>query len=36
MPEADAGGEILNLGRDFPPVSTATWEAATARAREGS
>src|ERR1035438_1275563 len=36
MPEADAGGEILNLSLDFPPVSTATWEAAIAKDLKGA
>src|ERR1019366_9710876 len=36
MPETDAGAEILNLGRDFPPVSTATWEAAIAKDLKGA
>src|SRR5271157_1711302 len=36
MPEADAGAEILNLGRDFPPVATATWEAAIAKDLKGA
>jgi len=31
-----AGTEILNLGRDFPPVSTATWEAAIQKDLEGA
>ena len=26
--ETETGTEILNLGQDFPPVATATWEAA--------
>ena len=30
MPDA-ADTEILNLRRDFPPVSTEAWEAAIAR-----
>ena len=36
MPEADAGAEILNLERDFPPVPTATWEAAIAKDLKGA
>ena len=36
MPDADAGTEILNLGRDFPPVSTETWEAAIAKDLKGA
>jgi methylmalonyl-CoA mutase len=36
MPETDAGGEILNLGRDFPPVSSETWEAAIAKDLKGA
>src|SRR5580704_11695940 len=36
MPEADAGGEILNLLRDFPPVPTSAWEAAIARDLKGA
>ena len=36
VPEKDAGVEILNLGGDFPPVSTATWEAAIARDLKGA
>ena len=35
MPDADAGTEILNLGRDFPAVSTETWEAAIAKDLKG-
>jgi len=35
MRDADAGTEILNLGRDFPPVSTETWEAAIAKDLKG-
>ena len=27
MPDDQTGTEILNLGQDFPPVSTAEWEA---------
>jgi methylmalonyl-CoA mutase len=36
MPEAQAGSEILNLRADFPPVSTATWEAAIAKDLKGA
>ena len=36
MPDGDAGGEILNLGRDFPPVPTAAWEAAIAKDLKGA
>jgi methylmalonyl-CoA mutase len=36
MPEADAGAEILSLERDFPPVPTATWEAAIAKDLKGA
>jgi methylmalonyl-CoA mutase len=36
MPETDTGEEILNLSRDFPPVSTATWEAAIAKDLKGA
>ena len=36
MPEADAGAEILNLARDFPPVSTEAWEAAIAKDLKGA
>lgn len=36
MPEADAGAGILNLERDFPPVSTETWEAAIAKDLKGA
>ena len=36
MPEADAGAGILNLSLDFPPVSTATWEAAIAKDLKGA
>ena len=36
MPETDAGAEILNLERDFPPVSSETWEAAIARDLKGA
>ena len=28
MSDEGTGTEILNLGLDFPPVATATWEAA--------
>ena len=33
MRDSDAGTEILNLGKDFPAVSTETWEAAIAKDR---
>jgi methylmalonyl-CoA mutase len=36
MPDADTDFEILNLGRDFPPVATAAWEAAIARDLKGA
>ena len=36
MPDADTGVEILNLGSDFPPVSTAAWEAAIAKDLKGA
>jgi methylmalonyl-CoA mutase len=36
MPEADAGGEILNLLRDFPPVPTSAWEASIAKDLKGA
>jgi methylmalonyl-CoA mutase len=36
MPEAAAGSEDLNLRLDFPPVSTATWEAAIAKDLKGA
>ncbi len=36
MPDADASAEILNLGADFPPVATATWEAAIAKDLKGA
>ena len=36
MPEAHAGAEILNLSLDFPPVPTATWEAAIAKDLKGA
>jgi methylmalonyl-CoA mutase N-terminal domain/subunit len=36
MPETDTAEEILNLSRDFPPVSTATWEAAIAKDLKGA
>jgi methylmalonyl-CoA mutase len=35
MRDAGAGTEILNLGRDFPPVSTEAWEAAIAKDLKG-
>ncbi|HUB77171.1 MAG TPA: methylmalonyl-CoA mutase family protein [Bryobacteraceae bacterium] len=36
MPDADAGGEILSLREDFPPVPTAAWEAAIAKDLKGA
>jgi len=36
MPDTDAGGEILSLGQDFPPVPTAAWEAAIAKDLKGA
>src|SRR4051812_30292402 len=38
MPESEArtGTEILNLGEDFPPVATATWEAAIQKDLKGA
>ena len=36
MPEAVADSEILNLRQDFPPVSTAAWEAAIAKDLKGA
>jgi methylmalonyl-CoA mutase len=30
------GTEILNLGQDFPPVSTAAWEAAIQKDLKGA
>src|SRR5580704_16022958 len=30
------GTEILNLGQDFPPVATATWEAAIQKDLKGA
>jgi methylmalonyl-CoA mutase len=36
MPEAGAGGDVLNLRLDFPPVSTAAWEAAIAKDLKGA
>jgi methylmalonyl-CoA mutase len=35
MPDPDVGAEILTLGADFPPVSTATWEAVIAKDLKG-
>src|SRR4030095_10477295 len=35
MRDAGAGTEILNLGGDFPAVSTETWEAAIAKDLKG-
>jgi methylmalonyl-CoA mutase len=36
MPDVEVGAEILNLGQDFPPVSTETWEAAIAKDLKGA
>jgi methylmalonyl-CoA mutase len=36
MPEGVADSEILNLLLDFPPVDTATWEAAIAKDLKGA
>ena len=36
MTETDAGAEILNLRRDFPSVSTETWESAIAKDLKGA
>jgi methylmalonyl-CoA mutase len=36
MPDDLTGTEILNLGQDFPPVSTATWEAAIQKDLKGA
>jgi methylmalonyl-CoA mutase len=36
MLEVDGGTEILNLGGDFPPVSTAAWEAVIAKDLKGA
>jgi methylmalonyl-CoA mutase len=36
MPEVDGGFEILSLRADFPPVATATWEAAIAKDLKGA
>src|SRR5271157_5881942 len=36
MPDVDAGAEILNLSREFPPVSTEAWEAAIAKDLKGA
>jgi methylmalonyl-CoA mutase len=38
MPDSEArtGTEILNLGQDFPPVATATWEAAIQKDLKGA
>src|SRR5579864_8912369 len=36
MPEDGTGTEILNLGEDFPPVATATWEAAIQKDLKGA
>ena len=35
MPDDRTGTEILNLGQDFPPVATATWEAAIQKDLKG-
>ena len=34
--DARTGTEILNLGQDFPPVATATWEAAIQKDLKGA
>ena len=36
MPDDRIGTEILNLGQDFPPVATATWEAAILKDLKGA
>lgn len=36
MSEEGIGTEILNVGADFPPVATATWEAAIAKDLKGA
>jgi len=36
MPEDIPGAEILHLGQDFPPVSTAEWEAAIQKDLKGA
>jgi methylmalonyl-CoA mutase len=36
MPDDRTGTEILNLGQDFPPVATATWEAAIQKDLKGA
>ena len=36
MPETAVAEEILNLARDFPPVSTEAWEAAIAKDLKGA
>jgi methylmalonyl-CoA mutase len=36
MPDDGTGTEILNLGQDFPPVSTATWEAVIQKDLKGA
>jgi methylmalonyl-CoA mutase len=36
MPDPDAGGEILSLLGDFPPIPTAAWEAAIAKDLKGA
>src|ERR1035438_280960 len=35
IPASDVAAEILTLGADFPPVSTATWEAVIAKDLKG-
>jgi methylmalonyl-CoA mutase len=35
-PDARTGTEILNLGQDFPPVSTAAWEAVIQKDLKGA
>jgi len=36
MPDDETGTEILNLGQDFPPVPTATWEAVILKDLKGA
>ena len=36
MPDDRTGTEILNLGQDFPPVSTEAWEAAIQKDLKGA
>jgi methylmalonyl-CoA mutase len=36
MSDDGTGTEILNLGQDFPPVPTATWEAAIVKDLKGA